>query len=146
MIPLPAPAADHESTLQAVHSWAHVHFTYIPDEIRWLSNAPGTAANGDHWETDAELLADLEAHGRVHGDCDAFAKLCWLALRRLEIPSRLLACQTETGGWHLVCEAGGWVLDNRQPVIASRQDLERLGYRWHSMSAFLPGGQWTAVA
>lgn len=142
MLKLPEAGADLEATVHAVHGWAMARFVYVPDLERWHQDL---APNGDHWETDAELLADLERAGRVLGDCDAFAKLCWLVLRRLGVPSRLVACQAETGGWHLVCEASGWILDNRMPVATPREDLERLGYRWHSKSDYEPGGQWTTA-
>lgn len=133
-------------TLQAVHAWAHAHFTYVPDEERWPKGTPGTTFDGDHWEMDAELIADIEQRGSVEGDCDAFAKLCWMALRRLSLPSRLVAGNTEKGEGHLVCECQGWVLDNRQSEIVARQDLERLGYRFWSMSGFQPGEDWHNVA
>lgn len=142
MIPFPVLREKLEDTLLLVHGWAMSHFLYVPDERRWDKDF---AFNGDHWETDEELLEDLRRSGVVLGDCDAFAKLCWLALRRIDIPSRLLFCRDETGGGHLVCEASGWVLDNRQPVLVPRADLERIGYTWLSMSGFLPGQPWTLV-
>lgn len=146
VIEYPQRQETHEATLRAVHAWAHAHFAYVPDPVRWPAGSEGVAFNGDHWESDAELEADLRAFGRVRGDCDAFAKLCWKALRRLGIPSRLVLCQDENAGWHLVCEAAGWVLDNRQPVLVSNVDLADMGYRFHSMSGYAPGQQWTSIA
>ena len=138
----PGHKEDLEDTVQGVHQWALHRFVYVPDEERW-KNSPDLWMD-EHWETDAELVADLDTKGFVSGDCDAFAKLCWLALRKLNIPARLVFCYTETGGGHLVCEASGWVLDNRYMTVVSRQELEeRIGYRWQSMSGFAPGEAWT---
>lgn len=143
MLKLPEAAGDLEATVRRVQAWALEHFVYVPDLDRWMSNL---APNGDHWETEAELLADLETRGQVHGDCDAYAMLCWIVLRKHGIPSRLVLCAVEDGGYHLVCEAGGWILDNRTAFASTRDEAEGRGYRWISMSGFEPGGQWTAVA
>lgn len=144
MIAFPARQDTIEAAVRAVHAWALNHFIYERDDSRWAGDR--WLILGERWETDAELIADIDRDGYVRGDCDAFAKLCWLALRHQGIPSRLVMCTTETGEGHLVCEAEGWVLDNRMPTLQPRADLERIGYRWQSMSAFEPGGQWTTVA
>lgn len=126
--------------LKDIHRWALEHFTFMRDEARW----PGQFVF-DHWETDAEINAELKGGGKVVGDCDAFAKMCWNALRARGIKARLVMCQVETGEWHLVCESDGWVLDNRQPTVMKRDELEGLGYVWGSMSGFAPGEQWTTI-
>lgn len=142
MLTWPERAETPEKTVENVHKWAMARFDYIPDAQRWAS---GFALNGDHWETRAEIEADLEA-GTVRGDCDAFAMMCWMALRRLNEPSRLVYCTTENGQGHLVCEASGWILDNRQPVPEVRHILEqRIGYTWIAKSGFQPGEQWTTA-
>jgi predicted transglutaminase-like cysteine proteinase len=143
MLIWPAKQATLEETVRAVHSWVTDRFLYIPDEVRW-KDAPTEhfSAQGDHWETDAEILDELDRKNWISGDCDAFAKLCWMALRKLEVPSRLVFCITENGVGHLVCEASGWILDNRQGAAVPRQDLS---YRWIAKSDFLPGGQWTTA-
>lgn len=142
MLRLPEAKPSLEATVAQVHGWALARFAYVRDEDRWTVNL---APNGDHWETDAELLADLEVRGQVEGDCDAFAKLCWLILRRLGVASRLVYCEIKGLGYHLVCEASGWILDNRSPVPTTREEAEGRGYRWISMSAHQPGGQWTVA-
>ena len=142
MLIWPTASDNLADTVERVHSWAYQRFIYVPDEARWSENF---ASNGDHWETDAELIEDMVHDGFLEGDCDAFAKLCWAALRRLSVASRLVTCRTETGGLHLVCEASGWVLDNRMVRAVPREELERLGYRWIAKSGFLPGGQWTTA-
>jgi predicted transglutaminase-like cysteine proteinase len=140
LIDWPEAKPERVATLERVHQWAHSKFVYVKDYDRWNHDFSG---NGDHWETDAELIDDLVGKGYVEGDCDAFAKMCWMALRRLEIDSRLVLCTVEDGSWHLVCECDGWILDNRSPVVTARETLEQLGYRWVSKSGFKPGGQWT---
>ena len=142
MLTWPDRGEDLEATLHNVVRWAHSRFEYVPDLDRWKENF---SFNGDHWETDAELLADMQNNGRVRGDCDAFAKMCWMALRSLAVPSRLVLCLDETGGGHLVCEASGWILDNRYAVVIPRDELERLGYEWLSKSGYAPGQQWTTM-
>lgn len=142
MLTLPESKGDLLSTLNSIHSWALHRFVYVPDEVKW-ANSPDLWIQ-EHWETNAEIWADLEGFGTLEGDCDAFAKLCWLLCRRLQIPSRLVFCKTETKGSHLVCEASGWILDNRQPTVTSNTTLEEnIGYTWVSKSGFEPGQQWT---
>lgn len=142
MLSWPAAGADLADTVSRVHAWAYQRFIYAPDEARWTENF---ARNGDHWETDAELIEDLLHDGFLEGDCDAFAKLCWKALRNLDVNSRLVTCWAEDGGLHLVCEASGWILDNRMVRAAPREELERLGYRWIAKSGYQPGWEWTTA-
>jgi predicted transglutaminase-like cysteine proteinase len=124
---------------QRVHAWALRHFEYVPDQVRW-----GTS---DHWEAPQDLIEDLAFKGGVVlGDCDAFAMLCRLALDRMGQRNRLVYCLTEDGGGHLVCECGGFILDNRHPRVVTRDELDRSGYRWISMSGFETGEPWTEIA
>lgn len=128
--------------LQGVHSWAHLHFQYVPDEDRWTKDF---AWNNDHWETREELYNDIKVNGYVSGDCDAFAMLCWMELRRIGMNSRLVVCLAENGGGHLVCECQGWILDNRYKVVVSNVELEKTGYKWLSISGYNPGEQWYQI-
>ncbi len=145
MLTWPAAGDTLEETVYAVQAWAHQRFEYVRDDVRWAGD-PNLWV-GEHWESDAELLADLSnERGIVRGDCDAFAKMCWMALRRLNVPARLVFCKAETGEGHLVCEASGWVLDNRYRIATPRQELEQLGYQWMAKSDFVPGGQWTTAS
>lgn len=129
---------------EEVMAWALHHFYYEKDEQRWKDN-PELVMN-EHWETRAQIENDLATRGAVHGDCDAFAMMCWFSLRKAQVPSRLVMCLVETGEGHLVCMTkSGWVLDNRQMDIASNKDLERMGYKFLSMSGFEPGEAWHLV-
>lgn len=144
MIAWPQRGPDLEASASRVHRWALDHFNYVRDDARWAGDQ--YLFFGDHWETNAELERDLDSvAGVVHGDCDAFAKLCWMALKRAGERARLVFCTAETGEGHLVCEASGWILDNRQPSIATRDELGNLGYRWISMSGFESGQPWHAI-
>lgn len=137
---------DLQDSLAAIHVWALDRFIYVPDVERWKDL--GTQFTGDHWESDAEILADLHSsEGVLRGDCDAFAKLCWFLCRRVLIASNLVYCTVETGAGHLVCAASSFVLDNRQQAVVSRDTLEAHGYRFLKMSKAYPSkdGSWNEV-
>lgn len=120
--------------LQTVLDSVQSHFVWEPDSKVW--------SKPDHWETLEDVAAVTDADGKVHGDCDQHALLCRQALRAKNIPNRLALCLTETGECHLVCEADGWILDNRFPRVMER-DL--LNYKWVSLSGFNPGDPWHEV-
>lgn len=144
MLTWPTAGETISETAENVHWWALQHFRYVEDAVRW-KNDPDLKFD-ERWEKDSELLEDLEARGFVEGDCDAFAKMCWMAMRRLSAPARLVFCQLFGGGYHLVCEAEGWIMDNRQRGIMSRDELaQNHGYTWISKSGYLPGEQWTTA-
>lgn len=135
----------HEAAIaEEVHQWALHHFYYETDEQRWKDH-PELLLN-EHWETRAQLEHDLETRGAVHGDCDAFAMMCWFALQTAGVKSRLVFCLVETGVGHLVCMTeNGLVLDNRQMRVASNIDLQNHGYKFITMSGFNPGEAWHFV-
>lgn len=120
--------------LQTVLDSVQSHFVWEPDSKVW--------SKPDHWEALEDVAAVTDADGKVHGDCDQHALLCRQALRAKNIPNRLALCLTETGECHLVCEADGWILDNRFPRVMER-DL--LNYKWVSISGFNPGDPWHEV-
>lgn len=139
----PVAGPDLVETAENVQQWALRRFQYVPDDVRWEGDE--YLKNGERWETDEELRAELEEKDFVRGDCDAFAKMCWMAMRRLNAPARLVFCSVGGYGYHLVCEAQGWIMDNRQRGVASRDDLSAQGYNWISKSGYLPGEQWTTA-
>lgn len=133
-----------EAVAWEVHAWALHHFFYEKDEQRWKDNLE--LVFNEHWETREQLEHDLQTRGAVHGDCDAFAMMCWFALQEAGVKSRLVMCLVETGEGHLVCMTeNGLVLDNRQSRVASNMDLQKHGYRFLIMSGFEPGGKWHLV-
>lgn len=141
MLNWPSAGEDIKGTCDGVHAWARQRFVYMTDDVRWKGDQ--NLKGGEHWEKDDELLDELEKNGYVRGDCDAFAKMCWLAMRRLNAPARLVFCLYGNTG-HLVCEAQGWIMDNRQIEVVPREELEKhQGYMWLSKSGYLPGEEWT---
>ena len=117
---------DLQELLDSVQS----RFTYVPDEERF--------GEADYWMT----ISDLDADGKLRGDCDDHALLCRHELRAKYIPNRLLFCQCENGEYHLVCEVDGWILDNRFERVISRDDLQ---YRWIAISGFEAGEPWHEI-
>lgn len=89
----------------------------------------------EHWET----FAEIPDTGPIIGDCDAHAMACRKLCREQYLKNRLVFCQVETGGYHLVLESGGWILDNRYPEVKSAKELP---YKWLRVSGFLPGDPW----
>jgi predicted transglutaminase-like cysteine proteinase len=75
-------------------------------------------------------------------DCEEHAIACRMILKDLGIDSRLVYCKDETGAGHLVLEVEGWILDNRQTRVVSRDKLERKGYEFISISGFNSGDDW----
>lgn len=76
----------------------------------------------------------------LEGDCEDFALWCRSELAAKGIESDLVLCVTETGGGHLVCSVGGWILDNRYKWVQRRDDLP---YTWISIGR--PDGKWFAI-
>lgn len=109
-------------------------FQYTPDEQAWGSP--------EYWASPKEMAAQADADGMVRGDCDDFAILCRDELAKAGLRSRLVFCQVETGGYHLVCEIDGWVLDCRHRIVMPRDDLP---YQWVSISGYATGEEWREI-
>lgn len=82
--------------------------------------------------------------GEISGDCEDFALTCRALLEPMK--TRLVTCWTEDGEYHCVLEAMGYVLDNRQDRVMSRDTLEDFGYRWDRISGYEPGDTWHKVS
>lgn len=83
------------------------------------------------------------------GDCEDYALAKRAALLEAGVDPaylRLLSGWIASGEYHLVLvvrtEQGDYVLDARHPRPMRRQDLEAIGYRWHSIEE---GGRWFGV-
>lgn len=109
-------------------------------------NYDGARLAGDSyfWETDSQLL-DMLGNGTVTGICATFALLCRLELDKAGIANTLVYCQTETGGYHIVCSVDGMILDNRQQAVLSNTQLEQIGYNFISESGTHKGDQWFLI-
>lgn len=121
--------------LQAISDYVGWRFNYTSDiEQRGMP---------EHWVDVSELdsLEDL-AKRTFKDDCDGYALACRYQCRKLQIPNRLVFCQTETYEYHLVTEVEGWVLDNRYRYVMPRKNVP---YRWISISGFDQGDPWHEV-
>lgn len=133
-------AKEHAAAM-AVHSWALRHFQYVPDEI--------VHGQIEHWPSFEQIDAALRDVGTLRDDCDGFARMCQFRLERIfNLPTRVLYCQTETGGGHLVCEVGGtdekggYILDNRRDAVTTRARLSEEGYTFLKLAK---DGQWFEI-
>jgi predicted transglutaminase-like cysteine proteinase len=114
---------------KSVHKTRLNSFLYVPDREQYGLT--------EHWP-DRE---QIPAPGTIFkGDCDDFAHACYWDLEDMGIESNLIYCKTETGGGHLVCECGGYILDNRQRTVLAIADIS---YTW--ISAGRPGGKWYLI-
>ena len=81
------------------------------------------------------------------GDCDDFAIACRMLLKERGHECRLVFCETETGGGHLICTIGKWALDNRMKSAVGVEYLTRTkGYNLISISGLNPGDDWHSIA
>lgn len=116
-------------TLKRVHLAELERFIYVPDAEQFDMI--------EHWPGE-DTIPDPPAVFK--DDCDGFALACRKHLKKLEIPSDLVFCKTETGEGHLVCSVEGWILDNRQRTVLRRDDIP---YKWYLIGK--PDGQWFLV-
>lgn len=82
----------------------------------------------------------------IKDDCDGFCLACRVLLRKQNIPNRLVYCEVEHRGrsyGHLVVEASGWIIDNRQDHVLPNTYLEE--YRWLRISGFERGDEWREI-
>lgn len=121
-------------TLHHLHAACRQQFAYAADVLAYGS--------AEHWVSPDEIRAQLAESGCLIGDCDDFASLAVMLARQQGLPARFVLCMAETGDAHLVAEVDGWVLCNRQPDVARRDDLD---YDWLAISGFGPGEPWHAI-
>jgi predicted transglutaminase-like cysteine proteinase len=116
-------------------TFAYVHsiFEYVDDQT-WYGHP-------ERWEDPKYIAQQIEA-GAIKGDCDNFALACRYILNQARVPNRIAMCVTETGEGHLVCEAEGWILDNRQTRVRSWGELP---YQWIKISGYKPGQPWHEI-
>ena len=126
------PTANYIEDTFDVHKKVRAGFRYVSDKIQY----PGSI---DDWR----IPKDCE---RVTGDCDDFAIACRELLREKGYSSRLLLCQTETGGWHLICVLGKMALDNREKeAVELRKLVDEVGYKLSRVSGREPGDGWRKI-
>ena len=116
-------------TLEGIFQACYSRFTYYTDFA--------THYVAEHRASESEL------DGKVKDDCDGFALMCRKVCRVLGIPSRLVYCRTRRGEGHLVLEVNGWIFDNTQVRVVSRDTLD---YTWISVSGYEKGDDWREIA
>lgn len=119
--------------VKSVFETVRKSFTYRSDPEVWQRE--------EHWEDPAFIASQL-TKGEIIGDCDNFALACRYLLFSYNIPNRIAFCLTETGEGHLVCEAEGYVLDNRQTMVVPWKSLP---YKWIKISDYKVGGPWRNI-
>jgi len=108
--------------LQTVHSSVLSNFTWKPDSEVF--------GKPDHWDRPVKI------NGHLYGDCDDFSIECYYRLKDLGYAPELAYCITETGGGHLVCLCGQYVLDNRERRVRLLKDM------WHYKNWKRSNGAW----
>lgn len=96
---------------------------------------------GEEWRMPP---SDYNGSQVIKDDCDGFCLAARALLRKANIPSRLVYCEVEERG-HLVVEAEGWILDNRQSIVVSNTLLKVLGYKFIQISGYAPGEPWRLI-
>ena len=96
----------------------------------------------EYWMNKDEIKSQISITGKLVGDCDDFAAYCVWSLREKGLKARYVFCQVENGEHHLVAECDGWILDNRQKLIAPFNDLP---YKWISISGYAAGDPWRKI-
>lgn len=116
--------------LGTIHRKIFQRFTYAKDQDQYGIN--------EKWVMPEEAY---DGSQRFTGDCEDFALACRKVCREAGIEdSRLVYCKTELSGGHCVLEVQGWILDNRQTKLKSRDDMK--GYRWIAVSGYNSGDPW----
>ena len=113
-------------------------FRWFPDTEVWCEKCK----SGEYWASSAELRAQRNQDGKIHGDCDDWCALVRDGLTEKGILSRLVLCQVPNQGLHLVVEVEGIILDCRQKMPVSRDDLD---YEFLSISGHLAGEPWHLI-
>lgn len=107
-----------------------------------ISHFHGKTDKGEHWQMPPP---NYNGNQTLRDDCDGFCLACRVLLRKLGIASRLVYCEVEGAG-HLVVEAEGWILDNRQQTVVANTLLANFeNYRWKRISGFEARDPWREI-
>jgi predicted transglutaminase-like cysteine proteinase len=107
------------SVIDDVHAKVRNAFTYVTDKEQYDKR--------EQWVDHADEVINGED---FEGDCDDYALTCATLCSRAGINDdqiRIIFCQVETGGFHLVCavdtDDDTLILDNRQKWVMSAAEL-----------------------
>jgi predicted transglutaminase-like cysteine proteinase len=115
--------------LTKIHKDVKKRFVYKPDDQLQ-----------DYWPSDDEI----PDNSQFLEDCDGFALACRKECKKQHIKSRLVLCVVETGEIHLVLEVQGWILDNRQNRVMSKDELDER-YKWLTISGYTKNESWKII-
>lgn len=113
-------------------------FRWFPDTDVWREKCKA----GEYWASVKELLSQRNPDGKIHGDCDDWCALVRDGLTKHEILSRLVLCQVPNEGLHLVVDVSGIILDCRQKIPVSRDDMD---YDFLASSGYHAGEPWHII-
>ncbi len=123
------------NVLENIHHTVSKKFKYQTDEKRYHLVEKWVMPDGNY-----------DGSQRIVGDCEDFALGCRKLCRDAGITqTRLVICYTEQQEGHCVLEASGWILDNRQKHVLTRNYLEQEGYSWLAISGFHSGDDWHRI-
>ena len=114
------------------------HFVWHPDSEVWGDKCKA----GEYWASSAELRTQNNSDRKIHGDCDDWCALVRDGLTANGIASRLVMCMVPNAGLHLVVDVDGIILDCRQKMPVSRDDLD---YTFLSASGVYQGDAWHVI-
>ena len=118
--------------LNEIHKRVKHGFTYVTDEKQY-----GVI---EKWVEPYDV-------DKVTGDCEDFALACRKLCREANIRTRLILCKVDGAG-HLVLSAGGYIFDNNESSVRSREFFESRRYpkyEWLKASGHEPGDIWHTI-
>lgn len=113
--------------LRAIYTKVYKAFTYVNEKI-------------DRWD----LRPSYWNGEKFSGNCGEFALACLQECKKARLLARMLVLQRPQGDWHGVCEVNGWILDNTQGDVRSRDHFKE--YKFHAISGYTYKDPWHLIA
>jgi predicted transglutaminase-like cysteine proteinase len=117
--------------LDEIHGMVFRNFKYKTDKKKYGVD--------EHWVMPED---GYDGTQKFVGDCEDFALACRKLCREGGLDTRMVFCYDETGEGHAVLECEGWILDNRQRRVESRDVLQDKGYEFIGISGYESGDPW----
>lgn len=119
------------------HSKADKIFQDLRDKFEYVSDINQYKKN-EYWATPEETIKN-----GLKGDCDDFAVLAQSELAKVGIRSRLVVATDRAKKGHLfVITESGWILDNRENFLMTKDDLN---YTFIKQSGFVGDSVWHEI-